>query len=125
MTFSLDAKAIGLGIAAVVSGYLLMAVVLTIGVGALGETSRPLAIAMIVLVNLLTVLAGFTSAYFARSNPIIHGIIAGGLYLFVIFLITVFSSGVNSRMLASAVAGMLVVWLGAIFGRYVRTRREP
>jgi hypothetical protein len=123
MTFKADLKAMGLGGLAFIGGYLVFMLV-TAAVLSAGSPSSWLVLPITALGAALPGwLAGFTGAYFARSRFVFHGLAAGGTCSFLAFFSTVLASP-SAGGIALLIA-LLAVWLGAIVGSYVRSRRGP
>ena len=123
MTFKVDLKAIGLGALAFFAGYIVF-VFATMALLATGKPPQWLILPITVLgAGLPGLLAGFAGSYFSHSRFLLHGFFAGGICVLLVFFGTVVSSpsgGGKGLLLA-----LLAVWLGAIVGSFVRSRRGP
>jgi hypothetical protein len=125
MTFSLDLKAIGLGLLSYLVGWLTLGVLLTAVINFSNGLPDWLKVGLTIVGNLLPMLAAFVGAYLARSHRVLHGIISGSICVVLIFAGTLIFRSITVSMVANTALAVLIASLGAIFGSYARSRRGP
>ena len=125
MTSSLDLKAIGFGLLGFICGYLVMTAASTVLFNIFDMPPKWWGSVLNVVMNLLPAFSGFVATYFARSRPTLHGLIAGGLCVVLLFLVALLFIPLSAAAPFLLLLAMLIVWLGTIFGSYARSRRGP